>query len=141
MIREGVPGFSDLADTRHRDAPLGHGGQQGVDRVLRGPGKFFDVKEATAPHRLDERAVHEVARTVAARPAPRAGLWCPSSLAGVRSALPSTSTSGMPHSPVIARSRVDLLVPGGPCEQDVAARGDGREHQVEFPLAARRHGP
>ena len=35
-------------------------------------------------------------------------------LARVSSALPSTSSSGIPHSPVIARSIVVLPVPGGP---------------------------
>ena len=44
-------------------------------------------------------------------PDTRAGLWCLTSLAGVRSELPSTNTSGMPHCAVIARSRLVLLVP------------------------------
>ena len=78
------------------------------------------IKEAADAHGFEQGAVDEVVRAVVlvqdaggvmvARPA-----WL-----GSGRALPSTKTSGIPHSAVIARNRADLLVPGGSSR--------GREH-------------
>src|SRR6266487_4582819 len=43
-----------------------------------------------------------------------AGSYCPISLAGVSSALPSAKTTALPACRAMSRSRVDLPVPGGP---------------------------
>src|SRR5262245_30429126 len=43
-----------------------------------------------------------------------AGSYCPISLAGVSSALPSAKTTALPAWRAMSRSRVDLPVPGGP---------------------------
>src|SRR5215475_9348351 len=43
-----------------------------------------------------------------------AGSYCPISLAGVSSALPSANTTALPARRAMSRSRVDLPVPGGP---------------------------
>src|SRR5215831_459759 len=43
-----------------------------------------------------------------------AGAYCPMSLAGVSSALPSAKTTAWPARRAMSRSRVDLPVPGGP---------------------------
>ena len=96
---------------------------------------FLDVEEPAGLHGLKQRAVGEVLGGESSR-STRAGLWWPISLAGVKSALPSTKTSGMPHSAVIALRMVVLLVPGGPLEQEVPPGRHGRQDQVKLALPA-----
>ena len=50
--------------------------------------------------------------------------------------MPSTKNSGMPHSAVMARSRVLLLVPGGPSRMMSRPAATAASSSVELPLAA-----
>src|SRR5205085_8499378 len=60
---EGVAG-GDGPDPGEGDLAFGHGGQEGVQGVLRCPVEFFDVEELARLHGLDERAGDEVGRRV-----------------------------------------------------------------------------